>query len=220
MGEDLLMSNCVVISAGDFTPVDIKIKEDDYCIAVDGGYLYCKMLGIEPNLIVGDMDSIDESVVQDIETIKAAEPERVIILNPEKDDTDTMAALRIGLEKGFQSFHIYGAMGGRLEHTIANIQALSFLKNQGAKGYVMDANVMMTVIKDETVKFNRNMEGYMSLFSLGERAEGVSIAGMKYLLDKATVTNDYPIGTSNEFIGEEGQVTVEKGMLLLIISWP
>lgn len=219
MGEDILMGTCVLIGAGDFTPVDIAIKDDDMCIAVDGGYLYCRMVGIEPDLIVGDMDSIDESVEKALEEIKENQPDKLVVLNPEKDDTDTLAALRIGLERGYKDFRIYGAMGGRVEHTIANIQCLSFLKNKGAKAYIMDANVMMTVIKDETVRFNAEMEGYMSLFALGEKAQGVTITGMKYLLDKAVVTNDYPIGISNEFIGTEGQVTVEKGMLLLIVSW-
>ena len=219
MGENILMNDCIIIGAGDLTPMDIGIKEGDLCIAADGGYLYCKMLGIKPDIIVGDMDSIDDSVRNDIEEIKASCPERVITLKPEKDDTDTLSALRIGMEKGYRMFRIYGAMGGRIEHTIANIQCLNYLKNKGAKGYIMDANVMMTVIRNESVRFNRTMEGYMSLFALGEKAEGVTITGMKYLLENAIVTNDYPIGISNEFIGVEGQVTVEKGTLLIIVTW-
>lgn len=219
MGENLLMNTCVIISAGDFTPVDIGLKAGDMCIAADGGYLYCKMLGIEPDMVVGDMDSLDESVSEDIAQMLTKTPERVHMLKPEKDDTDTLAAIRLALKEGYRQFRIYGALGGRVEHTIANIQCLSFLKNQGAKGYIMDANLMMTVIKNETVRFNRTMEGYMSLFALGDRAEGVTITGMKYPLTDAVVTNDYPIGISNEFIGEEGQVTVQKGMLLLIVTW-
>lgn len=220
MGENILMNHtCVIISAGDFTPMDIDIKEGDMCIAVDGGFLYCKMLGMNPDLVIGDMDSMDESVRGDIEQLQAEAPEKIIKLNPEKDDTDTLAAIRIALEKGYRQFRIYGALGGRVEHTIANIQCLNYLKKQGAKAYIMDANIMMTVIKDETVRFNKAMEGYMSLFALGEKAEGVTISGMKYLLKDAVVTNDYPIGISNEFVGEEGQVTVNNGMLLIIVTW-
>lgn len=219
MGENLLNNTCVIISAGDFTPMDIEVKEGDMCIAVDGGYLYCKMLGLNPHLVIGDMDSLDDSVRDDIERMKQETPEKVCELTPEKDDTDTLAAIRIALEKGYRQFRIYGAMGGRVEHTIANIQCLSFLKNQGAKAYIMDANVMMTVIKDETVRFNKAMEGYVSLFALGEKAEGVTIGNMKYELSDAVITNDYPIGISNEFIGKEGQVTVKNGMLLIIVTW-
>lgn len=212
--------NCIIIGAGDFTPMDIDVQEEDLCIAVDGGYLYCRMLGIIPGLIIGDMDSVDERMKEEIAEIKRISPDKVIFLSSEKDDTDTLAAIRLGLEKGYKRFRIYGAVGGRIEHTIANIQCLSYLKNNGAKAYIMDTNVMMTVIKDETVEFRRSMEGYMSLFSLGDMAEGVTITGMKYPLDKATVRRDYPIGISNEFIGEKGSVTVEKGTLLLILAWP
>lgn len=220
MGENILMNDtCVIISAGDLTPMDIDIKEGDLCIAVDGGFLYCKMLGIQPDLVIGDMDSIDDSVRGDVEQLQSDAPEKVMKLNPEKDDTDTLAAIRVALEKGYRQFRIYGALGGRVEHTIANIQCLNYLKKQGAKAYIMDANIMMTVIKDETVRFNKAMEGYMSLFALGERAEGVTISGMKYLLKDDVVTNDYPIGISNEFIGEEGQVTVNNGTLLIIVTW-
>lgn len=220
MGKNILENNaCVLICAGDFTPMDIEMKEGDMCIAVDGGFLYCKMLGLTPDLVIGDMDSMDESVREEIEQMQRETPEKVKELNPEKDDTDTLAAIRIALEKGYRQFRIYGALGGRVEHTIANIQCLSYLKNQGAKAYIMDANLMMTVVKDETLRFNKAMEGYMSLFALGEKAEGVFIHGMKYLLEDAVVTNDYPIGISNEFIGEEGQVTVKNGMLLIIVTW-
>lgn len=200
--------------------MDIDVQEEDLCIAVDGGYLYCRMLGIIPGLIIGDMDSVDERMKEEIAEIKRISPDKVIFLSSEKDDTDTLAAIRLGLEKGYKRFRIYGAMGGRIEHTIANIQCLSYLRNNGAKAYIMDTNVMMTVIKDETVEFRCSMEGYMSLFSLGDMAEGVTITGMKYPLDKATVRRDYPIGISNEFIGEKGSVTVEKGTLLLILAWP
>lgn len=212
--------NCIIIGAGDFTPMDIDVQEEDFCIAVDGGYLYCRMLGIIPGLIIGDMDSVDERMKEEIAEIKRISPDKVIFLSSEKDDTDTLAAIRLGLEKGYKRFRIYGAMGGRIEHTIANIQCLSYLRNNGAKAYIMDTNVMMTLIKDETVEFRRSMEGYMSLFSLGDMAEGVTITGMKYPLDKATIRRDYPIGISNEFIGEKGSVTVEKGTLLLILAWP
>lgn len=219
MCMEMETGKCIVICAGDFTPVEIKRKEGDYVIAVDGGYLYSKVLELAPDIIVGDFDSMGEAEREELEMMKHTEEGRIVQLNPCKDDTDTLAALRIGLDKGYRNFHIYGAMGGRLEHTIANIQCLQFLKNRGAKGYIMDAFCMLTLIQNETVAFHKNMEGYLSLFSLGERAEGVSIKNMKYCLDKATLTNDFPVGISNEFIGEEGEITVQSGSALVVIRW-
>lgn len=142
---------CIIIGAGDFTPIDIDVREEDLCIAVDGGYLYCRMLGITPDLIVGDMDSTDAQIKEEILGIKKTSPDRVMVLSTEKDDTDTLAAIRLGLEKGYKLFRLYGAMGGRIEHTIANIQCLRYLKNNGAKAYIMDANVMMTVDRKSVV---------------------------------------------------------------------
>lgn len=210
---------CIVICAGDFTPLEIGRKEEDFVIAVDGGYLYSKILEIEPDLIIGDFDSVTEAEREELNGIKETDRNRVVELSPCKDDTDTLAALRIGLEKGYQNFHIYGAMGGRVEHTVANIQCLHFLKNNGAKGYVMDEACMLTVIQNETVTFHKEMEGFLSLFSLDEKAKGVTIRNMKYPLERAEVTNDFPIGISNEFIGEAGEVTVEEGTLLAVIRW-
>lgn len=210
---------CIVICAGDFTPAEIKKKDGDFVIAVDGGYLYSKILETAPDLIIGDFDSVPETEREELSVMKQTDKDRIVELNPCKDDTDTLAALRIGLQKGYRNFHIYGAMGGRLEHTIANIQCLHFLKNNGAKGYIMDAECMMTVIQNETVTFHKDMEGFLSLFSLGEKAKGVTLKNMKYPLEKAEITNDFPIGISNEFTGEAGEVTVEEGTLLAIVRW-
>ena len=210
---------CIVICAGDFTPVEIKKKDGDFVIAVDGGYLYSKILEIAPDLIIGDFDSLPRAEREELSVMKQTDKDRIVELNPCKDDTDTLAALRIGLKKGYRNFHIYGAMGGRLEHTIANIQCLHFLKNNGAKGYIMDAECMLTVIQNETVTFHKEMEGLLSLFSLGEKAKGVTLKNMKYPLEKAEITNDFPIGISNEFTGEAGEVTVEEGTLLAIVRW-
>ena len=213
------MKKCIVICAGDFTPVEIKRKEDDFVIAVDGGYLYSKILEIAPDLIIGDFDSVTDAEREELSVMKQTDKDRIVELKPCKDDTDTLAALRIGLEKGYRNFHIYGAMGGRLEHTIANIQCLHFLKNHGAKGYIMDEACMLTLIQNETVAFNRDMEGFLSLFSLNGKATGVTIKNMKYPLNRAVITNDFPIGISNEFIGEAGEVTVEEGTLLAVVRW-
>lgn len=222
MGENILEAEhtCVIVCAGDFALTDIPLSpgEGDMCIAADGGYRYCRQLGIEPDLVIGDMDSLGEQLRSELEHRKEDAPEKVRILSPEKDDTDTLAAIKEGLAAGYRRFCLYGALGGRLEHTIANIQCLAYLENHGAKGFIMNDGVMITVIKNETICFPETMEGYLSLFSLWEKAEGVTIRGMKYLLEDAQVSHDFPIGISNEFIGERGEVTVKNGMLLLIAA--
>ena len=180
--------------------------------------------GDEQNMTGRALTALEESEVivgytAYVDLIRARYPEKVKVLPVEKDDTDMLAAIKEGLNKGFEEFVIYGGQGGRLAHTMANIQCLNYLKEKGAKGYLMDGNGMILVAKNETVRFKKNLEGFLSLFSLGEKAEGVTITNMKYLLDKAVVTNDFPIGVSNEFIGKESSVTVENGTLLIMIDW-
>ncbi len=212
------MSTCIIIGAGDFSEMEIPVGKDDYVIAADGGYQYCRQIQIEPDFVLGDMDSITADMREEIGAFQKKYPERVKILPCMKDDTDMMSAIRIGLEKGYKEFLLYGAMGGRLEHTIANIQCLIYLKNQGANGCMIEKERTIMVAQNETIYFQKEKEGFFSMFALQQRAEGVTIRGMKYPLEDAVITDDFPIGISNEFIGEISEITVKKGTLLLILS--
>lgn len=214
------MGKCILVCAGEFVPIEIAVEEGDFVIAVDGGFRYCQMLGILPDLILGDMDSASEEERLLIEEIEQDDPERVHRLKPEKDDTDTLSAVREGLERGYRKFYFYGALGGRLDHSIANIQTLLFLKKRGSVGYILTDRQLITAICNEEITFHKGVEGRLSLFSLGEKAEKVTIRGMKYPLAEAAVTNDFPIGISNEFIkSEEALVRVEDGELLIMVEW-
>lgn len=219
MSKNVKNGRCIVIGAGDLTVGNIRVLEDDLVIAVDGGLNYCPVLELEPDLILGDFDSVGEEQKEALLELQRQIPDRVISLKPEKDDTDMLAALKLGLEYGYTNFNIYAATGGRLEHTIANIQCLLYLKNHDAVGYIMDGNGMIFVMQNEEVRFKDTLEGYLSIFALGKSAKGVTIKGMKYELNQDTLTNDFPIGISNEFIGKEALVRVEDGELVGIISY-
>ena len=210
---------CIVIGAGDLTMGELSVGEEDYVIAVDGGLSYCGILNVEPDKIIGDFDSVSEQEREAVFTLKEQIPELVMQIPCEKDDTDMLTALKYGLELGYTDFRIYAGTGGRFDHTLANIQCLLYLKNRGAVGYLVDGTGMMLVIQNEAVHFQKSLEGYMSLFSLGKEAKGVTIRGMKYPLEGYTLTNDYPIGISNEFIGEESTIEVEDGELVCMIQY-
>ena len=220
MGKDIKNGTCIIIGAGDLTVGTIPYDADnDYVIAADGGLMYCGVLGIEPDFIIGDFDSVDEAYKEAVDSIKALAPEKVSVLPVEKDDTDMLAAVKVGLSLGYKQFRLYGANGGRLEHTIANIQTLKYLKSQDATGYIMDGTGMILLAQNETIAFKETMEGYVNVFSVNEKARGVTIRGLKYELEKATLSNDLPVGISNEFIGEKAEITVEDGTLLIIVNW-
>lgn len=210
--------SCILIGAGDPPSYKIPVSGGDYLIAVDGGYDYCRKWNFTPDLILGDFDSVSPDLKKEIARMQEETPDKTKILPVMKDDTDTLAALRIGLSKGYRNFRIYGGMGGRTDHTIANIQCLLFLKDQGAEGYLVSDREMLFLIRNECIKFPAKSFGLFSLFALQKQVAGVTIRGMKYPLDQAELTDTYPIGISNEFIGEEAEVTVEEGTLLAVMQ--
>lgn len=217
---------CIIIGAGDLTVSEIPDynEQTDTVVAVDGGLLYCGLLNMEPDVIIGDFDSVDARTEEAIRMIESNYPEKVLRLKPEKDDTDMLVALKWGLAGGFDTFQIYGGLGGRLDHSLANIQCLLYLAHHGAKGYLFEGDGMTLVASAtdtaDVRRFQPSMEGYLSLFSL-EKESVVSIENMKYPLSSYTVTNDYPIGISNEFLpGKSGVVTVHSGAVVIMLKWP
>ena len=215
---------CVIISAGDFQGVDIELNEGDLCIACDAGYKYAKQLGIMPDLIVGDFDSAREEgadFMSGLQQIARMDPARIMELNVKKDDTDTLRAVREGLDRGYRKFYLYGALGGRrFDHSFANIQTLLFIKHHGGKGYVMGRDTMLMIAENETIRFHRGNTGMISVFSLSEVSRGVSLRGLMYNMEGGVLRNDFPLGVSNEFIiDEEAEITVEDGTLLVTVFW-
>lgn len=202
----LSVVSCSIVGAGDFYPRGLARRTGDLLIAADGGYEHLKALGLEPDFVVGDFDSL------------AVPPKRpgVLPLPKEKDDTDMLAALRLGVEKGFGEFHLYGGVGGRMDHTVANLQCLVWLAKQGLHGRLYGDHWTAEAVTDGTLAFGAERRGYLSVFSQGDRAEGVRLCGLKYPLENAVLTNDFPLGVSNEFTGVESTVSVGKGSLLVI----
>ena len=215
---------CVIISAGSFPEVEIDLREGDYCIAADAGFGYAQRLGILPDLIVGDFDSAKDAppeVLCGIKEIAERDPDRIVQLEVMKDDTDTLKAVKIGLSKGYRKFYLYGALGGsRFDHSLANIQTLSFIKHHGGRGYIMDKDSMLFIAENETIKFHRGNTGYLSVFSLSDVSRGVSLKGLMYSMEDGTLKSDFPLGVSNEFIiDEEAEVSVKEGTLLISVNW-
>ncbi len=224
MTENTLEPKCIIISAGDMADIEIDIREGDFCIACDAGFLHAQRRGILPDLIVGDFDSLKncgEEAMRGVLEIRQHDPDRIVELSVRKDDTDTLRAVRIGLEKGYKKFYFYGALGGkRFEHSFANIQTLLFLKHHGARGYIMDLDGCVMIAENETIHFHRGNTGMLSVFALSEEAKGVTLKGLMYNMEKGTLSNDFPLGVSNEFqVDEEAEITVEDGTLLITVFW-
>ena len=199
------METCVIFCAGGFEKLARQPDETDFILAADGGLVHLEKLGIVPHGIIGDFDSLGYV------------PKGAQVFPVEKDDTDSMLAVRKGLELGYRRFELYGALDGeRLDHTVANLQTLCFLANHGAVGFLVGLKYMAAVLRDGTFRFPRNAKGILSLFCLGPDAEGVTLKGLKYSLDGGTLSSGFPLGVSNHFAGEEASVTVERGTLIAL----
>lgn len=201
------MKRCFIYAAGSFFGLREMPRPGDLEIAADAGLRLCRELGRTPDLVLGDFDSMDVSEA----------PADALHVPVEKDDTDTGLALREGLRRGCREFFIYGGTGGRrLDHTLANLQSLAFLRENGARGWLYDRDFVYTVIKNETLTLRREVDwGLVSLFALGDRARGVTLTGLQYPLDHAELTCAFPLGVSNHFAEERAAVTVEDGLLLV-----
>lgn len=203
---------CYIVGAGEWNPVPLAAGDDDMVIAVDGGYEYLK--GQRIDMAVGDFDSLSY----------VPEHPHLLRLPAEKDDTDMLAAIREGRKAGYQTFYIYGGRGGRLDHTLANIQCLAYLAKQGARGHLIGQREAVTVIREGSISFAADFPAgenrYISVFCYGERAEGVTLRGLKYPLRDAVLENTFPIGVSNEFVGKAASISVKKGMLLVVYPFP
>ncbi len=178
-----------------------------YVIAADKGYAYLKKRGIAANLVIGDFDSLGF----------VPEGENTLRYPVEKDDTDTMLAVREGLDRGYRLFLLYGCAGGtRLAHTLANLQALAFIAEHGAHGFMFDGDCVITAIQNSKMMFDAHESGYISVFCMGEDAQGVDIKGLKYQVTNCTLSSKMPLGVSNEFVGKASFVSVKKGTLYVL----
>lgn len=183
-----------------------KFREDDFFVCCDSGLKHCEGLGIRPNLIVGDFDS-HENPHLDVETI---------VLPCEKDDTDTVYAVKEMLERGCEEFLLIGVIGARLDHTIGNVSILLMLDTAGKKACILDDYSEMEIVSNRPA-FVEDTWSFFSVLNITGYAKGITIKNAKYPLSNAEITCDYQYGVSNEVLpGNVAEVSVADGRLLLV----
>lgn len=201
------MRTCYIACALD-CKIDINVLEDDLVIGADKG---CEILiknGYVPNVAIGDFDSIDGEV----------NCSNIIRHPVKKDDTDSVLAVEYAIKQGYDDIVIFGAIGGTLDHTIANISMLKRYTEKGKNIVLIDGdNVLFAVCNNEIV-FDKKAEGRVSVFSATENSYGVSISGLLYELDKRDLSSSISLGVSNEFVGKQSSISVENGVLFLYTS--
>lgn len=185
----------------------ISERVEGFVIAADRGLDHCFEAGITPDLIVGDFDSAHSEVPDGVECVR---------VSPIKDDTDAALAAELAVERGFREIDFFCALGGRLDHTLGNIQLLYHLKKSGISARLISEDTEVFFLMNESAEISNN-GGYLSIFSYGESVE-ISISGVKYPLDRGILTNDVTLGVSNEIIDDRAVVTAHKGAALIILS--
>ncbi len=200
---------CVIVGGADINTygrIKKQLKQTDFFIFCDCGLRHADRLAVAPSLIVGDFDSYTKPQTE-VETI---------VLPCEKDDTDTVFAVKEGIKRGYTDFLLIGVVGARLDHTLGNLYILQMLDKLGCSAKILDDFSEMELVANRTAYIDCAYS-FFSLLNITGKAEGVSIKNAKYPLICATITNDYQYGVSNEVIrGKTAEVTVENGKLLLI----
>lgn len=198
---------CIILASMPISAESCKnISPDAYVIAVDKGWQQAERLGVKTDLVVGDFDSAPYPV----EKINAKQ------LPKEKDDTDTFYAARLAVQKGATKITILGGLGGRLDHTIANLQTLLFLAKNKVENKLLDDTTEIQCLWPQKLEVLADKERYLSLFAFESEVREISLCGTKYPLKNATITNSFPIGVSNEFVDDIAELSWKEGYLLLM----
>ena len=180
-------------------------RPGDRVLCADGGWQLAEAAGVVPDLVIGDFDSSPRP-----------EDGRVEVFPVEKDDTDTMLCLKKGLALGYDRFLIVGGFGGRLDHTLANLQTLHYAAKQGARAEMSDGHTWAAALREGVLRVPRK-PGKLSVFALDGRCEGVTLHGVHYPLEDGVLTNAFPLGVSNEFAADTAEISVRDGALLVTV---
>lgn len=197
---------CFIVGAGIFQGMSVMPETDDYIIAADGGYTHLRNLGIEPDVLIGDFDSLEV----------IPEHRNLIQHSPIKDDTDMALAAAYAAREGYRRFLIYGGLGGRLDHTMANLMLLNSMAKAGLEVYLAGEGSIITAVSEERVVFPKEFTGMISVFCLGEPCTGVTEYGLKYGLDDEELKSGMTLGVSNEFLGKESYIEVKRNVLTVM----
>jgi len=203
---------CVIIgsapvAAGELREMDRKNR---FVVCADGGYDAAMQSGVIPDLLIGDFDSIRSELPKDVETIR---------LKVEKDDTDTFAAVKEGMRRGYRRFELYGVLGGeRMDHSFASLCVLQYLASQGCKAVILDGSRRVFLMDGGRLTLSGMKGRTVSVFPFGCSTCEVTYSGLKYPLEEAVLESSIPLGASNRILEETAQITVSSGDALVFVE--
>ena len=204
------MRTCVIFCAAGFDSLAETIGNEDLVIAADGGWKHTQRLGIKPDILLGDFDSLGEPPALPAGVELLRHPVR-------KNDTDTVLALNVGWERGYRDFALYGCGGGRIDHLLANFQSMGRYAGMGAQVRLIDPGYTAYALANGRLVLPPAKAGTLvSVFCHGQTARGVTLQGLSYPLEDAVLTCDYPLGVSNAYEDPQPMIEVKDGTLLVV----
>jgi thiamine pyrophosphokinase len=192
----------------DYAKIAARIHPGDYIVAADSGYDHCEKLGVTPDLLVGDFDSMRGSPPLAIPRLP---------FPAEKDYTDTTLAIETILAKGYKNILLAGMLGGRLDHTLANLGSLAHLSTLGVDALMTDGVTDAYAVTSGKLVLPPREHCYFSLLAFSGQCRGVTIHGAKYPLNDYPLRYDEPRAISNEFMGESVTITVREGTIVVLV---
>jgi len=222
------MKKCYIITAyfegnlSKFISQPLLNEPSTFIICADGGYELALSCGIVPNLVIGDADSgamtPDAPTAQCTNASQKLATTEFVRIKKEKDESDTFVAVQHAANAGFDYIDIIGGIGGRLDHTISNIQTLAHFSSRTKKITMADETNFVTIVENSSITLSKKENWAISLFSFSDVCSGVNTTGLYYPLENATLRNAYPLGLSNEFTDDEATIEVKQGKLLVLMS--
>ena len=209
-----MKNRCVVFSGGCFCPgryIRQIVSGAAYIICADGGARHAKMMGVTPDVVLGDFDTLSPAEIEEL----AQNGVEILRYPPEKDFTDTHLAVLKALELGFAEIDVLAALGGRLDHTLANIMLLALPQGEGARIRILEEQQEVFLIK-KSGKVSGEKGDTVSLLPLSERVTGISTDGLRYQVPGGVFTMGVPVGVSNIMCKKEAFITLDSGFLLVI----
>ena len=200
---------CLIISGAPECYFPVSFTKADFVIACDAGYIHAQRADIVPDVIIGDFDSYLGDLPGGVEIIRT---------KPEKDDTDTMMALKLAIRRGYRRIMLVGALGGRIDHMLANISLIAFAATKGADLQIVDGHHQIFAVRDGKRRVPRSSWRNISVFAFDTECTGVTLRGVKYPLEGAVLTNTFALGVSNEFTEDIAEISVESGILIVVLS--
>ncbi len=200
---------CLIISGAPECYFPVSFTKADFVIACDAGYIHAQRADIVPDVIIGDFDSYLGDLPGGVEIIRT---------KPEKDDTDTMMALKLAIRRGYRRIMLVGALGGRIDHMLANISLIAFAATKGADLQIVDGHHQIFAVRDGKRRVPRSSWRNLSVFAFDTECTDVTLRGVKYPLEGAVLTNTFALGVSNEFTEDIAEISVESGILIVVLS--